>query len=779
MSGRRTLLGSLLTALLLALALCGGGPVSAADGVTATATLDGKPLTGANASNPIRLDPSEVAQITIELSNGTGSPITLRRVDLTGHVLGLNFFSYSTAVEMTIAAGETEKLSYRLDPAGLDGQATGLIGADLTVIGSDGKPVAAVATTVDVRGSLLSVYGLFGMVLTVLTALAIADAALTVARHRLSVNRWQRGLRLLAPGIGIGLMIGFTASAARWWVPATGLWLALAGATATVFFLAGYFSPTPDQGDGLDLDAADLAAARELDAHGYGALAPVGSGSDGSRSPTPGSGGLEPRGFRAPEPGSGGRDLYDSRSPQPVHGVGAHDPGASGQRGYRAPGTGFAEPDRRTAPPTPAVGAATPFGPAVYGGAEVGAAEPQRPPGPGWHDPSESPTVRVTPPHRPVESNSRAIPRSRGHRGSDARSFGAPERDGDTLRDIGGTLPDLTGLDRAAAHHSGPPAVQRPGAPQSRSMPNRRAAESTETTGQPASDARSNPERRAADNAETIGHVGLDATQRQKYSAPDRREVENAAPLDHSGPGVSPDSDRRVDDGETIGRGGSGARAGWKYSGSDQAGVEGDVGLGYSESGVRPVSDRPVDDAETIDRRGSGARVGWEYSGSDRADVEGDVVLGYSGSGVSPVSDRRGVDDAETIGRAGSGAREWRTRSAADPRAGEDAETMGYVEPVVSTSGKDTISDKHEVDTETVQFGLAGDRRGGGSDRPGHDVSDARRRDVPDPYGRESDPYGRDESETSGRSVPAPDGFSAPDSSGRGVPKYPGGGAGR
>ncbi|WP_327144462.1 hypothetical protein [Nocardia sp. NBC_01327] len=268
---------AVLVAVLLCAATLFGSGTSAADaGVRANATIDGRAIAGAGASNPVRLDPGKVTQVVVEVVNGSARPITVRRVDLAGHVLGLNFFSYSTSVELTVAAGTTGKLTYRLDPAGLDGQATGLIGADLTVIGADGTPLTSEHTVIDVRGSLVSVYGLFGIILAVLTVLAIADAALTVARQRLSVNRWQRGLRLLAPGIGLGLMIGFTASAARWWVPGTPLWLTLAGVTAAVFFLAGYLSPTPRTPSDLDLDAEDLAAARELDAHGYPATSAPG-----------------------------------------------------------------------------------------------------------------------------------------------------------------------------------------------------------------------------------------------------------------------------------------------------------------------------------------------------------------------------------------------------------------------------------------------------------------------------------------------------------------------
>ncbi|QLY30250.1 hypothetical protein H0264_34730 [Nocardia huaxiensis] len=301
-------------------ALFGAATASAAGSVSATATIDGKPIAGANAANPVRLDPNKVTPVVIEVKNETANPVTLRRVDFTGHVLGLNFFSYSTSVELTVAAGKTEKLTYRLDPAGLDGQATGLIGSDLTLINSAGDPVTSVHTVVDVRGSLVSVYGLFGIILSVLTGLAIADSALTVARHRLSVNRWQRGLRLLAPGIGIGLMIGFTASVARWWVPGTGLWLALAGVFATLFFLAGYLSPTPRDDDDLGLDKDELAAALELD----GRAAPGGTRPD-----------LAPVGGAAPDFAQAGGTPFPDYSPAGPSGY-HHMPEP---RGY-APGSG-------------------------------------------------------------------------------------------------------------------------------------------------------------------------------------------------------------------------------------------------------------------------------------------------------------------------------------------------------------------------------------------------------------------------------------------------------
>lgn len=236
-------------AALIALFACAfvGIPAAVAQptGVSLSATVNGQDVGAASRSDPLRLDPGESVEVAVELTNNGHVAVSLRRVELAGRVLGLTFFSYATTVALTVEPGSTDTLRYQLDLIGLEGQATGLIGAALTVTDGAGDPIALIPTVTDVRGSLISVYGLFGIALLVLTVLALLDAALALARHRLSQNRWQRGLRLLTPGVGVGLVLAFSASVGRWWVPDTGLWLVVAGLTAAVFFALGYFSPTP------------------------------------------------------------------------------------------------------------------------------------------------------------------------------------------------------------------------------------------------------------------------------------------------------------------------------------------------------------------------------------------------------------------------------------------------------------------------------------------------------------------------------------------------------
>jgi hypothetical protein len=157
-------------------------------------------------------------------------------------------------VEFSVPPASSDTFHYRLDLTGLREQATGLMGGDLIIRDPSGEPIAAVPMVTDVRGSVLSVYGLFGIALVVLTVLALVDAAFAIARQRLSANRWQRGLRLLAPGVGVGLVLTFSASVARLWVPESGRWILFGGIAAAVFFAVGYFAPAPGERDDDDAD---------------------------------------------------------------------------------------------------------------------------------------------------------------------------------------------------------------------------------------------------------------------------------------------------------------------------------------------------------------------------------------------------------------------------------------------------------------------------------------------------------------------------------------------
>ncbi|MUL76611.1 hypothetical protein [Mycolicibacterium sp. CBMA 226] len=223
-----------------------------------SATVDGQNLKDSTQSAPLRLVPGDSVDVAVQVANHGDQAVHIRHVELSGRVLGLVFYNYLANVDFQIAPGATETVRYRLELSGLKRQGVGLMRGEMAVTDADGNTIAATPMVSDIRGSYFSVYGLFGFALLVLTALASIDAALALARHKLSDNRFLRGVRLLMPGIGVGLLLLFTASACRIWVPETPIWLAVAGVTAALFFACGYFSPTPrDEDDDEDDDILD------------------------------------------------------------------------------------------------------------------------------------------------------------------------------------------------------------------------------------------------------------------------------------------------------------------------------------------------------------------------------------------------------------------------------------------------------------------------------------------------------------------------------------------
>lgn len=232
--------------------------LAATEGVRVAATIDDAPVGRSTESRPIRLSPRRQATLSVEVTNDSAEPLDVRIVRLEGKVVGLTFFAYDTAVGLRVGPGQSGSRRFLLDMGGLDGQATGLIPGAVKLLDADRKVVAEQAGVVDVRGSLRSVYGVFGLGVAFLTGLSFLGALVGLARHRLPPNRWRRALRFLTPGLGLGLLLNFTLSATRVFVPTPGRWLTIVVVSAAVLFGLGYLTPAPDAGE--DEDDEELAA---------------------------------------------------------------------------------------------------------------------------------------------------------------------------------------------------------------------------------------------------------------------------------------------------------------------------------------------------------------------------------------------------------------------------------------------------------------------------------------------------------------------------------------
>jgi len=227
---------------------------AATSGPRLDATIDGRPFGASTEARPIRLSPRRSATLSVKVTNTTSRALDVRKVRLDGKVVGLTFFAYDTAVGLRVAPGETGSRRFLLDLAGLDGQATGLIPGAVKLLDADRHVVAEQDGVVDVRGSLLSIYGIFGLSVAFLTALSFLGALVGLVRHRLPPNRWRRALRFLTPGLGLGLLVNFTLSATGVFVPTPQRWLTIVTVSAAVLFGLGYLTPAPDTGDDTEDD---------------------------------------------------------------------------------------------------------------------------------------------------------------------------------------------------------------------------------------------------------------------------------------------------------------------------------------------------------------------------------------------------------------------------------------------------------------------------------------------------------------------------------------------
>lgn len=276
-----------LALVMLAALLVGGMPSARAaaaaqgtDGDTPTlewdATINGRPLGQIDANEPLRLEPEEGALLDLTLSNHSAQEVNVRSVRLDGQVMGLTMYNFTTRIDLELAPGSETTRTFELDLIDLSGQATGLIPSRLQLLDDERNVLQEASFPADIRGSMTSVYGVFGMAMLGITLVLLAGLLLDIRSTRMPRNRWRRALRFVPVGIGVGLVLTFSLSALRQLTPSATSWTTVVLLCAAGAFALGYLLPVgvPDEQEGLadqaDVDAGDEEAddTAELEAVG-------------------------------------------------------------------------------------------------------------------------------------------------------------------------------------------------------------------------------------------------------------------------------------------------------------------------------------------------------------------------------------------------------------------------------------------------------------------------------------------------------------------------------
>lgn len=254
-------------ALVLAAVMIGPGLSASAqtDEVSFTAAIDGRDVADAGSNDPIPLDPEAVTDLDLEITNGTGDDLVVRRVRLFGAAMGMTLVAYDVTVDLPVPAGESASIQLPLEFIDLERQATGLLPGGLTLYDEGRNALATERFVIDVRGSWTSVLGLFGIFVAVATVLGIVGIVLGVSRRTLGPNRLRRALRFGFVGLGVGLTLVISLAVFRVVAPTGAVWVPLLLLPTVVGTVLGYLSPGPlaiDEPDELD----DELAAEAVDA---------------------------------------------------------------------------------------------------------------------------------------------------------------------------------------------------------------------------------------------------------------------------------------------------------------------------------------------------------------------------------------------------------------------------------------------------------------------------------------------------------------------------------
>jgi hypothetical protein len=255
---RRAAVGSLIA--VIALTAIGGSAraqEAPGDEISIDGAIDGERLAESSSNEPISLESDVAAELELDVINRSDIDVDLSRVRLEGRALGVVFVAYDAAVAATVRAGEREVLEIPLRFYDLDDQATGLLPATLTVFDANGDPLARQDFTIDVRGDLASIVGVFTVVVITATLLGALLLARQIAARRLPANRWHRALQFAPVGLGIGLIFTIALAVLRIAAPYGSVWVPLLVLPTGIAFALGYVAPGPLSPEEEDDDEGD------------------------------------------------------------------------------------------------------------------------------------------------------------------------------------------------------------------------------------------------------------------------------------------------------------------------------------------------------------------------------------------------------------------------------------------------------------------------------------------------------------------------------------------
>ncbi len=235
---------------------------AAGNRLTFTATLNGRSVGSLTSNDPLVLHPGKPLIVALTVTNHGGSAVTVPSARVNGRVMALSFFNYDTQIGLKVPANGTARTSFSLGLTDLGGQADGQLPATVSLLNSDADEIATHSFTVDVKGKLSSIYGIFGLAILGITVLWLISLIYRLVTRTLPPNRWSRAVQFSAAGFGVGLTLTFSVSVLRLLTPSAVVWVPFVLGAGLIGFAVGYITPGPRPRDDEDDDqfAAEHAA---------------------------------------------------------------------------------------------------------------------------------------------------------------------------------------------------------------------------------------------------------------------------------------------------------------------------------------------------------------------------------------------------------------------------------------------------------------------------------------------------------------------------------------